>query len=54
MNYVAVDLHKKYSLLCALDEGGRKLKGTRIESPSAEASFDFFELWEIGLGRHGK
>ena len=26
MNYVGVDIHKKYSVLCALDESGRKLR----------------------------
>ena len=25
MNYVGVDIHKKYSVLCALDERGGKL-----------------------------
>lgn len=28
MNYVGVDIHKKYSVLCALDESGRKLRET--------------------------
>jgi hypothetical protein len=31
MNYVGVDIHKKYSVLCALDEGGRKLREARVE-----------------------
>jgi len=31
MNYVGVDVHKKYSVLCALDETGRKLREGRVE-----------------------
>lgn len=31
MNYVGVDLHKRYSVLCAVDERGRKLGEARIE-----------------------
>ena len=30
MNYVGVDIHKKYSVLCALDESGRKLREGRV------------------------
>jgi hypothetical protein len=41
MNYVGVDVHKKYSVLCALDEGGRKLREARAEgnAPSGFAQF---------------
>jgi hypothetical protein len=31
MNYVRSDIHKKYSVLCAQDEGGTKLKEARID-----------------------
>jgi hypothetical protein len=30
MNYVGIDIHKRYSVLCAQDEAGRKLKEARI------------------------
>lgn len=41
MNYVGVDVHKKYSVLCALDERGRKLREGRVEgnAPSGFAQF---------------
>ena len=41
MNYVGVDIHKKYSVLCALDETGRKLREARVEGnePSGFAQF---------------
>jgi transposase len=42
MNYVGIDIHKKYSVLCAQDEGGRKIKEARIEGNSAEAYAGFF------------
>jgi hypothetical protein len=29
MNYVGGDIHKKYSVLCALDESGRRLREGR-------------------------
>jgi hypothetical protein len=31
MNYVGIDIHKRYSVLAAQDETGRKLKEARIE-----------------------
>jgi hypothetical protein len=31
MNYVGVDIHKKYNVLCAVDERGRKLREARVE-----------------------
>lgn len=41
MNYVGVDVHKKYSVLCALDESGSKLREVRLEgnAPSGFAQF---------------
>ncbi len=36
MNYVGIDIHKPYSVLCAQDEGGHKLKEARIEGNGAE------------------
>jgi hypothetical protein len=32
MNYVGIDIHKRYSFLVAQDEEGRKLKEARIEA----------------------
>ena len=43
MNYVGVDVHKRYSVLCAVDESGRKLREARIEAKSAEGLAAFFE-----------
>jgi len=42
MNYVGVDIHKKYSVLCALDESGRKLREGRVESNGASGFAQFF------------
>jgi hypothetical protein len=36
MNYVGIDIHKRYSVLAAQDEKGRKLKEARIEGNSAQ------------------
>ena len=43
MNYVGVDIHKKYSVLCALDESGRKLSEARVEGNAASGFAQFFE-----------
>jgi hypothetical protein len=32
MNYVGVDIHKKYIVLCALDEVGKKVLGGNVKS----------------------
>src|ERR1044071_3486960 len=37
MNYVGIDIHKRYSVCAAQDEQGRKLGGARIEGNSASA-----------------
>jgi transposase len=42
MNYVGIDIHKRYSVLCALDEQGRKLKEARIEGNTACGFAQFF------------
>src|SRR5207248_4834942 len=42
MNYVGVDIHKKYSVLCALDESGRKLREGRVQGNSARGFAQFF------------
>ncbi|MGI8955488.1 MAG: hypothetical protein ACR2II_01050 [Chthoniobacterales bacterium] len=34
-NYVGIDIHKKYSVLCAQDEAGRKVREARIEGHDA-------------------
>jgi len=41
MNYVGGDIHKRYSVLCALDESGRKVGEARVEgnAPSGFARF---------------
>src|SRR5438128_9174840 len=42
MNYVGVDIHKKYSVLCALDESGRKLREGRVEGNGARGFAQLF------------
>ena len=42
MNYVGVDVHKKYSVLCALDESGRKLREGRVEGNASSGFAQFF------------
>ena len=46
MNYVGIDIHKRYSVLAAQDEAGRKLKEARIEGNSAEDYARFFQSLE--------
>jgi transposase len=46
MNYVGIDIHKRYSVLAAQDEEGRKLKEARIEGNSAQAYARFFQSLE--------
>ncbi len=42
MNYVGVDVHKKCSVLCALDESGRKLREGRVEGNASSGFAQFF------------
>jgi len=44
MNYVGIDIHKKYSVLCAQDETGRKLKEARIGAGGKELARFFAGL----------
>ena len=46
MNYVGVDIHKKYSVLCAVDERGRKLREARVEGNAPFGFAQFFLAWE--------
>src|SRR5438477_410209 len=46
MNYVGVDVHKKYSVLCALDERGRKLREARVEGNTGCGFAQFFRSLE--------
>jgi transposase len=50
MNYVGVDIHKEYSVLCALDESGRKLCEGRVAGNAPEGFARFF----AGLGGPSK
>ena len=36
MNYVGIDIHKRYSVLCAQEESGQKLREARIEGHETE------------------
>src|SRR5438876_1149025 len=42
MNYVGVDIHKKYSVLCAVDEVGKKVREGRVEGNSEKGFARFF------------
>ncbi len=42
MNYVGVDIHKKYSVLCAVDEVGKKVGEGRVEGNSEKGFARFF------------
>jgi transposase len=44
MNYVGIDIHKRYSVLCAQDEAGHKLKEARIEGGGEGLAEFFHEL----------
>jgi transposase len=46
MNYVGIDIHKKYSVLSAQDERGGRLKEARIEGHSEEGYARFFRELE--------
>jgi transposase len=46
MNYVGIDIHKRYSVLAAQDEEGRRLKEARIEGNSADEYTRFFQSLE--------
>jgi hypothetical protein len=46
MNYVGIDIHKKYSVLCAQDEAGRRLKEARIAGNCGQAYAHFFQELE--------
>jgi transposase len=48
MNYVGVDIHKRYSVLVAVDERGRELRRSRINGNTAFGFAQFF------LGLEGK
>ena len=36
MNYIGIDIHKKYSVACVQDDAGKVIKRVRIEGNSAE------------------
>ncbi len=46
MQYVGIDYHKRYSVLCATDERGQELKRRRINGNSASGFAQFFS--ELG------
>ena len=46
MNYVGIDIHKRYSVLVAQDERGRKLREARIEGNSESGFVQFFQSLE--------
>jgi len=46
MNYVGIDIHKRYSVLCALDESGRKLREGRVEAIRGAGLRNFLKGWK--------
>ena len=46
MNYVGIDIHKRYSVLVAQDERGWKLREARIEGNAASGFVQFFQSLE--------
>ncbi len=42
MNYVGIDIHKKYSVLAAVDEHGKELARGRVEGNTVEGFTRFF------------
>ena len=42
MNYVGIDIHKRYSVLVAVDERGRELRRGRINGNGAVGFAQFF------------
>ena len=42
MNYVGVDIRKKYSVLCAVDKLGNKMREGRVEGNSEKSFARFF------------
>lgn len=46
MNYVGIDLHKKYSVLVAVDEHGKELARGRVNENSREGFAQFFARLE--------
>jgi transposase len=46
MNYIGIDIHKKYSVLCAQDERGWTLRESRIEGNSTDGFVQFFQGFE--------
>jgi len=50
MNYVAIDLHKRYSVASALNEQGQRTREARIDGNSAAGFAQFFH----GLGGPSK
>ena len=46
MNYVGIDIHKRYSVLCAQDERGERVKEARIEGHGREGYARLFQSLE--------
>lgn len=46
MNYVGIDIHKRYSVLSAQDERGRRLRESRIDGNSSAGFVQFFQSLE--------
>jgi hypothetical protein len=46
MNCVGIDIHKRYSVLCAQDERGRTLREARIDGNSSAGFVPFFQSLE--------
>lgn len=57
MNYVGIDVHKRYSVCAAQDEQGRELGVVRIEGNSSRGFAQFLRQFhgpaKVTLGRAG-
>lgn len=48
MQYVAIDLHKRHSVLSALNEQGQRTREARIDGNSAAGFTQFSRAWKTG------
>ena len=50
MNYVGIDIHKRYSVLVAVDERGQELARGRINVGADRVESKFFNFWREAAG----
>lgn len=52
MNYVGIEIHKRYSVLAAQDEEGRKLKEARSREIRPRTTRAFSKVWKGAAGKY--